>query len=166
MTDASFNGVATTYLVAMPWGQELTVTQPNDGSARANRVHVRHARLESPSVVRAGGGGLMAALTAAVGGVASPYHPRRRGSLVPLVLLAPALLWLLVFFVLPTISLASQSLQTGDIDNGFTLTWNFAIYADALARYWPQVHVDIRLCRVRDDRHPRARPSVGLSIAD
>jgi spermidine/putrescine transport system ATP-binding protein len=35
VTDASFTGVATTYLIAMPWGQELTVTQPNDGSARA-----------------------------------------------------------------------------------------------------------------------------------
>ena len=37
VTDASFTGVATTYLVSMPWGQELTVTQPNDGSARAER---------------------------------------------------------------------------------------------------------------------------------
>lgn len=37
VTDASFNGVATTYLVAMPWGQELTVTRPNDGSPRAQR---------------------------------------------------------------------------------------------------------------------------------
>ncbi len=37
VTDASFTGVATTYLVAMPWGQELTVTQPNDGSARAQQ---------------------------------------------------------------------------------------------------------------------------------
>lgn len=35
ITDASFTGVATTYLVRMPWGQELTVTQPNDGNARA-----------------------------------------------------------------------------------------------------------------------------------
>lgn len=35
VTDASFTGVATTYLVAMEWGQELTVTQPNDGSALA-----------------------------------------------------------------------------------------------------------------------------------
>lgn len=35
VTDASFTGVATTYLVAMPWGQELTVTRPNDGSTRA-----------------------------------------------------------------------------------------------------------------------------------
>ncbi len=35
VTDASFTGVSTTYLVKMPWGQELTVTQPNDGTARA-----------------------------------------------------------------------------------------------------------------------------------
>ena len=35
VTDASFTGVATTYLVAMPWGQELTVTRPNDGSRQA-----------------------------------------------------------------------------------------------------------------------------------
>lgn len=35
VTDASFTGVSTTYLVAMPWGQELTVTRPNDGSTRA-----------------------------------------------------------------------------------------------------------------------------------
>jgi spermidine/putrescine transport system permease protein len=80
----------------------------------------------------------MAALTAAVGGAARATRPRRRGGFVPLLLLAPVLLWLVVFFVVPTISLASQSLQTGDIDNGFTLTWNFAVYADALARYWTQ----------------------------
>jgi spermidine/putrescine transport system permease protein len=82
----------------------------------------------------------MAVLTqAAVGGGAAPAsRPRRRGGLVPLVLLAPALLWLVVFFVVPTISLASQSLQTGDIDNGYTLTWNFATYVDAMTRFWPQ----------------------------
>jgi spermidine/putrescine transport system permease protein len=62
----------------------------------------------------------------------------RRGFATPLILLAPALLWLIVFFVVPTISLASQSLQTGDIDNGFVLTWHFQNYADALSRYWPQ----------------------------
>lgn len=80
----------------------------------------------------------MAALTtAAVAGGTRPLRPRRRGRLVPLLLLAPALAWLVAFFVVPTISLASQSLQTGDIDNGYTLTWNVGIYAEALARYWP-----------------------------
>jgi spermidine/putrescine transport system permease protein len=63
---------------------------------------------------------------------------RRRGVFTPLLLLAPAMLWLTIFFVVPTFSLASQSLQTGDIDNGFVLTWHFQTYSDALARYWPQ----------------------------
>jgi spermidine/putrescine transport system ATP-binding protein len=35
VTDASFTGVATQYLVRMPWEQEITVVQQNDGSARA-----------------------------------------------------------------------------------------------------------------------------------
>jgi spermidine/putrescine transport system ATP-binding protein len=34
VTDASFTGVATQYLVRMPWGFELNVVQPNDGSPR------------------------------------------------------------------------------------------------------------------------------------
>ncbi|MDV3221199.1 ABC transporter ATP-binding protein [Intrasporangium sp.] len=34
--DVSFTGVATHYIVAMPWGRELTVVQQNDGSARAS----------------------------------------------------------------------------------------------------------------------------------
>ncbi len=35
VTDVSFMGVSTQYLVKMPWGLELTVVQQNDGSARA-----------------------------------------------------------------------------------------------------------------------------------
>jgi spermidine/putrescine transport system ATP-binding protein len=35
VTDVSFSGVATQYLVRMPWGRELVVVQQNDGSARA-----------------------------------------------------------------------------------------------------------------------------------
>lgn len=35
VTDVSFTGVATQYLVRMPWGKELTVVQQNDGSSRA-----------------------------------------------------------------------------------------------------------------------------------
>ena len=72
-----------------------------------------------------------------IGGARPVRSGRRRGYFVPILLLTPAMLWLTVFFVVPTISLASQSLQTGDIDNGYTLTWNFQTYADALARYWP-----------------------------
>jgi spermidine/putrescine transport system ATP-binding protein len=32
VTDASFTGVSTQYLVRLPWGQEITVVQQNDGS--------------------------------------------------------------------------------------------------------------------------------------
>ena len=35
VTDVSFTGVATQYLVRMPWGRELVVVQQNDGSGRA-----------------------------------------------------------------------------------------------------------------------------------
>jgi spermidine/putrescine transport system permease protein len=63
---------------------------------------------------------------------------RKRGAFTPLLLLAPALLWLGVFFVLPTISLASQSLQSGSTSSGYTFTWEFSNYADAVVRYWPQ----------------------------
>ena len=35
VTDASFTGVATQYLVRLPWGQELTAVQQNDGMPRA-----------------------------------------------------------------------------------------------------------------------------------
>lgn len=35
VTDASFTGVATQYLVRMPWGFDLMVVQQNDGSPRA-----------------------------------------------------------------------------------------------------------------------------------
>ncbi|WP_083454989.1 ABC transporter ATP-binding protein [Nostocoides japonicum] len=35
VTDASFTGVATQYLIRMPWGFEVMLVQQNDGSARA-----------------------------------------------------------------------------------------------------------------------------------
>jgi spermidine/putrescine transport system ATP-binding protein len=37
VTDVSFTGVATSYMVRMPWEQELTVVQQNDGSGRARQ---------------------------------------------------------------------------------------------------------------------------------
>ena len=63
---------------------------------------------------------------------------RRRRNWVPYALLLPGLLWLVVFFVLPMVTLASQSLQEGNVDDGYTFTGNLAVYADALSQYWPQ----------------------------
>jgi len=41
-----------------------------------------------------------------------------------------------MFFVVPMLSLASQSLQTGDVDSGYVLTWHFQTYLDALSQFW------------------------------
>ena len=70
-------------------------------------------------------------------GSAAPPSRRRR-NWVPYALLAPGLLWLVVFFVLPMVTLGSQSLQEGNVDDGFVFTANFGIYVDALQQYWPQ----------------------------
>ncbi|MFG1923704.1 ABC transporter permease [Cryptosporangium sp. NPDC048952] len=53
-------------------------------------------------------------------------------------LVLPGLLWLAVFFVIPTITLISQSLQEGSLELGYALTWNFGIYGQVLSDYAPQ----------------------------
>ena len=73
------------------------------------------------------------------GTATEPELPRRRRNWVPYALLLPGLLWLFVFFVVPMITLASQSLQEGNVDDGYVLTGNIGIYADAFSQYWPQM---------------------------
>ncbi len=63
--------------------------------------------------------------------------PGRR-KLTPYLLLLPGLLWLAVFFVAPTISLAQNSLQQGNLIDGFQFTFHIANYTAALSSYWPQ----------------------------
>ncbi len=63
---------------------------------------------------------------------------RRRRSLVPWVLLAPGLLWLLVFYALPSLNQFYVSLQTGSLERGYVFDWNFGIYADAFSQYSEQ----------------------------
>src|SRR5688572_11216207 len=65
--------------------------------------------------------------------------PRRRANWVPYALLAPGLLWLVVFFVVPMVTLASQSLQEGSVEQGYVFTGNVEIYAAAIERYWPHL---------------------------
>ena len=71
-------------------------------------------------------------------GVSAPPE-RQRSNWVPYALLLPGLLWLVVFFVVPMITLFSQSLQEGSVDEGYTFTGNVAIYAEAFQRYLPQL---------------------------
>jgi spermidine/putrescine transport system permease protein len=60
---------------------------------------------------------------------------QRHPGLTPYLLLAPGLLWLGVFFVLPLGFLAYQSLQTGSIDFGYAFDWAWGNYWDAIRDY-------------------------------
>lgn len=81
-------------------------------------------------------------IAAAVGGAAGhqapPPAPPSRGKLTPYFLLLPAGLALLIFYVLPTLTLATTSLQEGSLEKGYELTWHFPTYGDVLSQYWPQ----------------------------
>jgi len=62
------------------------------------------------------------------------FFHRHRG-LTPYLLLAPGVLWLSVFFVVPLGFLAYQSLQSGNFDIGYSFSWAWGNYADALRNY-------------------------------
>ncbi len=61
---------------------------------------------------------------------------RRRAT--PYLLLLPGMAWLVVFFAVPMAFLASQSLQQGNIETGYVLTWDWQNYVSAFGNYWPQ----------------------------
>ncbi len=53
-------------------------------------------------------------------------------------LMAPALAWLAVFFLVPTVTLVSQSIQEGSLEEGYAVTGNVGIYVEVLRDYAPQ----------------------------
>jgi spermidine/putrescine transport system permease protein len=59
--------------------------------------------------------------------------------LAPYLLVLPGGLWLVVFFAVPMVAMLSLSLQQGDVVNGYTLTWHFQTYADAVEDYHVQL---------------------------
>jgi spermidine/putrescine transport system permease protein len=60
---------------------------------------------------------------------------QRRRALMPWLLLGPGLAWLVVFFAIPLVNQLNVSLQTGDPETGYTFTWAFGTYADAVSQY-------------------------------
>jgi spermidine/putrescine transport system permease protein len=60
---------------------------------------------------------------------------RRRKALVPFVLLAPGLAWLVLFFAIPALTQLYVSLQTGNFEIGYTFDWAWSTYSDALTQY-------------------------------
>ncbi len=63
---------------------------------------------------------------------------KSRTGLVPYLLGLPAALWLGLFFVLPLLTILGVSLMTGNSIDGWTLTWNFSIFGDAISTYSTQ----------------------------
>jgi len=58
---------------------------------------------------------------------------RRR--IAPYALLAPGILWLLLFFVVPNVQMFLTSLSTGTIRTGFEFSWAFGNYVDVLTSF-------------------------------
>jgi spermidine/putrescine transport system permease protein len=58
---------------------------------------------------------------------------RRRRALLPVLFVAPGLIWLTLFYAIPIVTQLWVSLQTGNPDDGFTQTWNWDVYPDAVS---------------------------------
>jgi spermidine/putrescine transport system permease protein len=66
----------------------------------------------------------------------APEEAQRRG-LTGYLLMLPGTLWLLLFFIIPTVTLAASSLYdpSGSQIDGYQMTWAFGNYPDAWAEY-------------------------------
>jgi spermidine/putrescine transport system permease protein len=64
---------------------------------------------------------------------------RRHGWLVPYLFLLPGGLWLVAFFLVPILAMASVSLQEGSLGTGYSLTFNFGIFPEAVSRWDTQL---------------------------
>jgi spermidine/putrescine transport system permease protein len=60
---------------------------------------------------------------------------RRLTTAGPYLLLAPGLLWLLVFFIWPSFQMLLMSLSSGTLDKGFRLDFSTAAYVSALTKF-------------------------------
>jgi spermidine/putrescine transport system permease protein len=61
----------------------------------------------------------------------------KRGGL-PYLLLLPGLGWLLIFFAVPLAYMAFESLKTGTLDTGYTFSWEFSNYSEAISDFSEQ----------------------------
>ena len=64
---------------------------------------------------------------------------RRHKRIVPYLLLAPGLLWLFAFYVVPAFQMFMTSLWSGTLETGYEFSLsNVSNYTEALTRFWPQ----------------------------
>jgi len=64
---------------------------------------------------------------------------RRHRAVVPYLFLVPGGLWLIVFFLVPVLTMATVSLQEGTLGTGYRLTFNFGAFPDAITRWDSQL---------------------------
>jgi spermidine/putrescine transport system permease protein len=78
-------------------------------------------------------------MTSAVSTAASgPGLRARLGRATPYLLLAPGLLYLFVFYVVPSIQMFTYSISTGSVETGFTMTLSLDAYTTGLERFGKQ----------------------------
>ena len=72
--------------------------------------------------------------------VEPPKEKRARGGRTGYLLLLPGILWLLLFFAVPTVQLVATSLYdpNGSLETGYAMTWSFGNYLDVLSDYQAQ----------------------------
>jgi spermidine/putrescine transport system permease protein len=64
---------------------------------------------------------------------------RRHRRIVPFLLLAPGILWLILFYVLPGFQMFLTSFWSGTLETGYEFSLsNISNYTESLTRYWPQ----------------------------
>ena len=56
----------------------------------------------------------------------------------PYLLLAPGILWLLFFFIIPTVQMFLTSVSSGTVSDGFKLTFTSQAYATAISKFGKQ----------------------------
>jgi spermidine/putrescine transport system permease protein len=75
---------------------------------------------------------------AATSAPTGPTFRARFGRLVPYLLLAPGLFWLVIFYVIPAIQMFTYSVSTGTLETGFTMTFSADAYATAINQFGKQ----------------------------
>jgi spermidine/putrescine transport system permease protein len=81
---------------------------------------------------------MTAAAPVAPVGPKGPGLRARFGRSVPYLLLAPGLLWLVIFYVIPTVQMFTYSISTGTLETGFTMTFGADAYFTAIDRFGKQ----------------------------
>jgi len=77
-------------------------------------------------------------VTAGTPRAGSPQPRRRAAGLLPYLLLAPGVIWLLLFYVLPAIQMFLISVSTGSLADGYTLAFTGENYALSFERFGRQ----------------------------